>query len=83
MPVSPVPPVELNPSSATVKDQRALEMYEFMRLGNPHLPEASKVSAWQPITITFGPEHVTTMTITVVIELPQGGEDDGSAEAQA
>jgi hypothetical protein len=53
-------------------------VYEWLRSANPHLPPADRVSAELPVELAFGPDHVTTVTLTVVVALPDapmpGGE---------
>jgi hypothetical protein len=50
--------------------QRAQRVYEWLRSTNPHLPQSDKVSAYEGVSFAFGPEQFGTVTLTVVVEVP-------------
>lgn len=62
-------------------DKRALHMYNFLRIGNPHLPEPNKVAAFEPMKLQFGPEIISTLTLSLIVDLPEGGISDDGQEA--
>lgn len=68
-------------ATEAVSDKRSLHMYNFLRQGNPYLPEPHHVVAFEPLVMTFGPDRVTTLQITMMIDLPEGSVDDDRQEA--
>jgi hypothetical protein len=68
------------PDSLTHR-QRATAIYEWLRTTNPHLPPAEKVGAYDGVAFKFGPEQVGSVTLTVLVDVPDsppmpGGSDD-------
>lgn len=49
------------------------EFYDWLRTANPHLPPSNTVIGSTPAELTFGPDTMTTITITVLVDLPDVG----------
>jgi len=62
-----------------VMDTRARAMYDSLREANQWLPPADHVPADSDLILVFGANSVTTLTLTVFINLPEGFHDRAQA----
>ena len=62
-----------------VMDTSARKMYDSLREANQWLPSSDMVPADSDLILAFGANRMTTLTLTVFINLPEGFHDRAQA----
>lgn len=57
-------------------DPQALKFYNIIRSANPWLPDANHIPASSTLELTWGRNQMTTLALTVMVELPDAAVDE-------